>query len=150
MRDIGFVRGSICARPSFLASSMIGSAYNLGGRWKEAEGLEAGVTEIMKRVLGEEHPDTLTSMNNLPFTNEVQGQIAEAVKLMQECIRLRSRALGANYSDKISYSTAHTKSQIIQHSQNVRGKIAYKSDEMTQVDLHRYTWNCLQINEIIF
>jgi len=44
---------------------MVGSAYNLGGRWKEAEELEVQVIEIRKRVLGEEYPDTLSSISNL-------------------------------------------------------------------------------------
>ena len=42
--------------------AMVGSAYNLKGRWKEAEELEVQVMETIKRVLGEEHPDTLTSI----------------------------------------------------------------------------------------
>jgi hypothetical protein len=29
--------------------------------------------EMRKRVLGEKHPDTLTSMNNLAFTFKAQG-----------------------------------------------------------------------------
>ncbi|KAH9213480.1 hypothetical protein DL95DRAFT_302188, partial [Leptodontidium sp. 2 PMI_412] len=33
-------------------------------RWKEAEELEVQVMDMME-VLGQEHPDTLTSMNNL-------------------------------------------------------------------------------------
>ena len=32
------------------------------GWWKEAEELEMQVMETRKRVLGAEHPDTLTSM----------------------------------------------------------------------------------------
>jgi len=36
--------------------------YRNQGRWKEAEELEVLVMETTKRVLGEEHPDSLTSM----------------------------------------------------------------------------------------
>ena len=42
--------------------------YRDQGRWEEAEKLEVQVIETSSRVLGEEHPDTLTSMNNLVFT----------------------------------------------------------------------------------
>jgi hypothetical protein len=35
------------------------------GRWKEAEELEVQVMEASKRVLGDEHPHTLTSMTNV-------------------------------------------------------------------------------------
>jgi len=51
------------------------------GRWDEAEELEVQVMETSKRVLGPEHPDTLTSMNNLSFTWKAMGKQAEALKL---------------------------------------------------------------------
>lgn len=66
------------------------------GRWKEAE-LEVQVMEASSRVLGEEHPDTLTSMDNLAFTMKVQGRHLEAIKLMAECVRLQIRVLGAEH-----------------------------------------------------
>ena len=44
---------------------MVALAYKLGGRWKEAEGLEVQVMETSNRVLGQEHPLTRTSMANL-------------------------------------------------------------------------------------
>jgi hypothetical protein len=46
---------------------MVALVCNLKGRWKEAEALGLGVMEVRKRVLGVEHPSTLTSMNNLAF-----------------------------------------------------------------------------------
>ena len=60
--------------------------------------------ETTKRVLGEEHPDTLISMNNLAFTWKAQSQDTKAVHLIQECIRLRSRILGVDHSDTLSSS----------------------------------------------
>ncbi|KAF2271228.1 uncharacterized protein EI97DRAFT_408568, partial [Westerdykella ornata] len=42
--------------------SSTGRTYYGEGRWKEAEELFVQVMEMTKRVLGEEHPDTLTSM----------------------------------------------------------------------------------------
>ncbi|KAM7215496.1 P-loop containing nucleoside triphosphate hydrolase protein [Rhypophila decipiens] len=41
------------------------SVMKARGRWKEAESLDVQVMETSSRVLGEEHPDTLTSMANL-------------------------------------------------------------------------------------
>jgi hypothetical protein len=38
------------------------------GRWEEAETLEVQVIETSKTKLGADHPDTLTSMNNLAHT----------------------------------------------------------------------------------
>jgi len=72
---------------------MVGLAYSLGGRWKEAEELEVGVMETMKRVLGEEHPDTLTSMGNLASTYRNQGRWKEAEELGSLKLQFPSRSL---------------------------------------------------------
>ena len=53
------------------------------GRWKEAEELFVQVMETRKRVLGAEHPSTLTSMANLAFGRK------NGILLMEECFRLR-------------------------------------------------------------
>jgi hypothetical protein len=45
-----------------------GLTYSDQGKWKEAEMLQAQVLEIKQRILGPEHPNTLTSMNNLGGT----------------------------------------------------------------------------------
>ncbi|RDW56494.1 hypothetical protein BP5796_13135 [Coleophoma crateriformis] len=43
----------------------VSQVYSDEGRWAEAEELELHVIEIRKEKLGEDHPDTLTSMANL-------------------------------------------------------------------------------------
>jgi hypothetical protein len=48
------------------------------GRWDEVEELEVRVMETRKKVLGVEHPDTLTSMANLASTYRNQGRWGEA------------------------------------------------------------------------
>jgi tetratricopeptide (TPR) repeat protein len=53
-------------------------------RWEEAEKLELQVVEARKRVLGPEHPDTLTSMHNLAYTYMGQGRRREAKQLEAE------------------------------------------------------------------
>ncbi|KUJ10971.1 uncharacterized protein LY89DRAFT_253247 [Mollisia scopiformis] len=62
--------------------------------------------ETRKTKLGVDHPDTLTSMNNLAFTWKGSGKEIEAVRLMEECVQLRKRILGVNYPDSISFCTA--------------------------------------------
>ena len=74
-------------------------------RRKEAEELEVQVMETSLRVLGQEHPDTLTSMNNLAFTWRTQGRDNEAWKLMEECFLLRKLKLGADHPDTVSSLT---------------------------------------------
>ncbi|KAF1952777.1 HET-domain-containing protein [Byssothecium circinans] len=55
------------------------------GRWTEAEQLFVQVMETRKRVLGEEHPDTLTT-----------------ISLMEDCCRLRAVVLGPQHPFTIS------------------------------------------------
>jgi Tetratricopeptide repeat len=55
--------------------------------------------------LGQEHPDTLTSMNNLAFTWKGLGRNKEALELMEECVALRTRIIGTNHPYTLSSST---------------------------------------------
>lgn len=41
---------------------MLATAYRLKGRWNEAEQLEVQVMETRKSKLGEDYPNTLSSM----------------------------------------------------------------------------------------
>ena len=72
----------------------LASTYSNQGRWKEAEELEVQVMETFKRVLGEEHPDTLTSMANLALTVWNQGRWKEAEELGVQVMETRKRELG--------------------------------------------------------
>jgi hypothetical protein len=45
-------------------------------------------------VLGEEHLDTLTSMNSLALTFKAQDRNEEAISLMGNCFQLRKQILG--------------------------------------------------------
>jgi hypothetical protein len=62
------------------------------GQWKEAEALDVVVMERTKHTLGEEHPDTLTSISSLAATYQNQGQWKKAEALnrwwswKKECI----------------------------------------------------------------
>ena len=67
-------------------------------------GRVAGV-QVMKtrnRVLGEEQPSTLRSMNNLAFPRKSQGRLSDALELMQNCLHLRQQVLGSDNPDIVS------------------------------------------------
>ncbi|KAF2196331.1 hypothetical protein GQ43DRAFT_383563, partial [Delitschia confertaspora ATCC 74209] len=49
------------------------------------------------RVLGEEHPDTLTSMANLAYTWAFQSRNEDAILLMEKCFELQRHILGPNH-----------------------------------------------------
>ena len=53
-------------------------------------------------MLGEEHPDTLTSMNNLASTLRAQGDYAGARRLQERVLEVRTRVLGEEHPDTLT------------------------------------------------
>jgi tetratricopeptide (TPR) repeat protein len=72
------------------------------GRYNEAEELFVQVMETRKRVLGDEHPDTLTSMGNLALTYWNQGRWKDAEELEVQVIETRKRVLGDEHPDTLT------------------------------------------------
>ncbi|MBK7956349.1 MAG: tetratricopeptide repeat protein [Candidatus Accumulibacter sp.] len=52
--------------------------------------------------LGDEHPDTLTSMNNLALTLRSQGDLPGARALQEQVLAIRRRVLGDEHPDTLS------------------------------------------------
>ena len=73
-------------------------AYYENGFLKEAAELEVRVTEITKKDLGEEHPNTLMSMENLAVTYSELGKEKEAEELVVQVLEVRKRVLGDKHS----------------------------------------------------
>jgi hypothetical protein len=67
--------------------------------------MQKEVLEKMRRILGEEHPDTISGMNNLANTLGDQGQLDEAAKLMKEVLEKRKRILGEEHPKTKSAKT---------------------------------------------
>jgi hypothetical protein len=72
------------------------------GRYEEAEELNVQVMQTRKRLLGEEHPDTLTSMANLAATYRNQGRWKEAEELFVQEMQTRKRVLGEEHPDTLT------------------------------------------------
>ncbi|KAF2676251.1 kinesin light chain [Lentithecium fluviatile CBS 122367] len=72
------------------------------GRYNESEELFVQVIETFKRVLGDEHPDTLTSMANLASTYWNQGRWKEAEELEVQVIETFKRVLGDEHPDTLT------------------------------------------------
>ncbi|KAF1976461.1 hypothetical protein BU23DRAFT_627867 [Bimuria novae-zelandiae CBS 107.79] len=87
-----------------LAMANLASTYRNQGRWDAAEELQVQVMETFKKKLGADHPDTLTSMANLAWTWKSLERSAEAIGLLQECVRLRCQILRAGHPDLVSSS----------------------------------------------
>jgi hypothetical protein len=62
--------------------------------------------ETSKKKLGADHPDTLTSVNNLAFTWKASGRETKAVRLIEECIQSQKRVLGLDHPYTLSSCTA--------------------------------------------
>jgi len=60
------------------------------------------VMETRKRVLGQEHPDTLTSVANLASTYRNQGRWKEAEELDVQVMETRKRVLGQEHPDTLN------------------------------------------------
>lgn len=72
------------------------------GRYKEAEEAYTKVIATRKRVLGDEHPSTLSSMNNLASTYSKQGRWKEAEELRVQVIKMSKRVLGDEHPDTLT------------------------------------------------
>jgi tetratricopeptide (TPR) repeat protein len=68
------------------------------GRYAEAQPAAEEALRIRERVLGEEHPETLTSINNLAYLYERQGRYAEAEPLYQRALAASERVLGREHA----------------------------------------------------
>lgn len=55
-----------------------------------------------KRVLGIEHSDTLTSMANLAYALNSQGQYQEAIEMLGSVTELRRKVLGSSHPSTIT------------------------------------------------
>ena len=79
-----------------------GLAFYEAGQWKEAERLLLQAMQTTKRVLGEEHPDTLAAMGNLAATYRNQGKWKEAEELQVYVMQTTKRVLGEEHPDTLS------------------------------------------------
>ncbi len=77
------------------------TAWYLGdrARYAEAKPLVHCALRIREQVLGPNHPDTATSLNNLAGNYRAQGQYKEAEPLYQRALEIKEAALGPNHPD---------------------------------------------------
>ena len=66
----------------------------LEGRLDSAQALHEGTLQLRIESLGVEHPDTLTSMNNLANTFADQGGMVSAIELHRAVLEIRVRIVG--------------------------------------------------------
>ncbi|PNH10349.1 Nephrocystin-3 [Tetrabaena socialis] len=72
------------------------------GRGMEAEPLSRQALELRRRVLGEEHPDTASSVSSLASCIQDQGRYVEAEPLHPQALELQRQVLGEEHPDTAS------------------------------------------------
>jgi tetratricopeptide (TPR) repeat protein len=71
------------------------------GKYAQAETLASQTLEIRRRVLGPEHPATLTSMNSLASAYSLEGKYAQAEPLFNQTLEARRRVLRPEHPDTL-------------------------------------------------
>ncbi|KAF2788886.1 hypothetical protein K505DRAFT_254466, partial [Melanomma pulvis-pyrius CBS 109.77] len=59
---------------TLLSSNLLGSVLTALGKYSEAESMHRQTLATSKKVLGVNHPSTLTTMNNLALVLDSQGK----------------------------------------------------------------------------
>ncbi len=72
------------------------------GRATEARAFDEATLAVRRRALGEEHPDTLMSMNNLAETLRDLGDTSRARELHETALAVRRRVLGEEHPDTLN------------------------------------------------
>lgn len=71
------------------------------GDYRTAGRLQEQALDGYRRLVGDEHPDTLGSLNNLAATRQAQGDYASARALHEQALTLRRRTLGDEHPDTL-------------------------------------------------
>jgi tetratricopeptide (TPR) repeat protein len=79
-----------------------GKYFYQRGQYKEAEPLWNSALAMCERVLGPEHPNTLTSLNNLAALYRSQGKYEQAEPLYQRALAGRQRVLGPEHPNTLN------------------------------------------------
>jgi hypothetical protein len=72
------------------------------GRHEEAELLEHEILTVLKRLYGDEHPDTLASAGNLAICIFDQGRHDEAKAILKDVLDAQKRTKGESHPDTLS------------------------------------------------
>ena len=79
----------------------IGGIYSALGEYQEAEKQFSRALEIRRRVVGEEHPETLTSMYDLAKALNRNGKLRESERMHRRALELRRRVLGEQHPETL-------------------------------------------------
>ncbi|KAL8943854.1 MAG: hypothetical protein Q9211_000821 [Gyalolechia sp. 1 TL-2023] len=82
-------------------ASRLSGVYHEVGRYQEALQLMERTVEAEKKTLGDEHPDTLSSIHNLVTVYTQVGRREEALPLSERLVEIRKRTLGDEHPNTL-------------------------------------------------
>ncbi|KFA73900.1 hypothetical protein S40288_00948 [Stachybotrys chartarum IBT 40288] len=71
------------------------------GRWREKEPVDERAPDLRQEVLGEKHPDAISSMASLAMTYHAQGHHSKAESMQVQVLDLRQEVLGEKHPDTL-------------------------------------------------
>jgi len=100
----GRITGKFTGQPLVEASirQTIGKTYRDLGLYPDAQRQVERALDLRHRILGEEHPDTLATMNELATLYRDQGKYPQAERLFTKVLEVRRRALGEEHPDTLA------------------------------------------------
>ena len=97
-----FEAAKVPSRDAGITLRWIGDFLQADGKMQDSERLTRRAFEILLTLFGAEHPDTLTSMNNLASTYWQQGKLQDAADLQERVLEARRRTLGEEHPDTLT------------------------------------------------
>ncbi|MGQ0629267.1 MAG: tetratricopeptide repeat protein, partial [Phycisphaerales bacterium] len=79
----------------------VADLYRTIGLYPAALPLQENALATRRRVLGEEHKDTITSINNMGVLLQAQGKLAEAETCLREALERSRRLLGESHPNTL-------------------------------------------------
>ncbi|KID85971.1 kinesin light chain [Metarhizium guizhouense ARSEF 977] len=79
----------------------VAESYSLLGQYQKAERMYRQTLQLKEKVLGKEHPSTLSSMNNLALVLSYLGKYEEAKQMHRQTLQLKEKVLGKEHPDTL-------------------------------------------------
>lgn len=84
-----------------MVQSNFGWYLDLQGKYEEEEAMHRRALDAREKMLGLEHPDTLTSVNDLGLVLDSQGKYEEAEVMYRRAIDSREKVLGFEHPETL-------------------------------------------------
>ncbi len=100
-----------------MLTNNLASAYESEGRYAEAEKLHRQTLEILRRVLGPDHPDTLIGIENVAIDVSHEGYYGEAEQMFRGAIETAANSSQPGVLDNAWYYFARTAASAGHHDE---------------------------------